>query len=392
MPKAFAAYDRAAGLLLRSEADTVDWRQLFVIFASIGGYLATLAGTGTFPELTLDGQPWAKPFRGILLGFTSRAAELYDSRRRVLLHSLLALFAEATGYDERAAWWASRGIEEARNAGMLEAVSTLGHNLFPLLVQRSEFADAIDVAVEFCVAMRASMQRHGEGQPTLQMGLNAAEVLGAKPGEAWTNAERDVAVQALPAIMTGLGERSVNDDDDLAEYAHQVVKTCERIAETASDPELWDRTAWIFKSTFIEPSPYRQLHEFSNACSREGFEPLQALGYLGESLLADASVEVALVCQAVAVSYWARLMGYSSSTYRRGILAFLGRYWTQVVEAQSFRFSPPSVTRDALAAAIGLPEQHKAQGIFRAILSGLGKRLPENLRDVAEWLRHAPSP
>ncbi|MCK4658274.1 MAG: hypothetical protein KAV82_02025, partial [Phycisphaerae bacterium] len=320
MPKAFEAYDRAADILLRSESDTVDWRQLFVFFANVGGYLATLAGTGEPPEKTLDGEPYAKPFRGILMGFAPPAADLYDARRRVLFYSLLAPFAEATGHDKRAAWWSSRGIEEARDAGMLEAISTLGYTLFPLLVERNEFAEAIDVAVEFCVAMKASMERHRKGQLDLQMGLNAGDVLGAKPSEAWTNAERDVAIQALPAIMTSLGEKSLNEDEDLAEYAHQVVNICEQIAATASDPELWHRTAWIFRYIFIEPTPYRELHEFSDACSRDGFEPLQALGYLGESLLDDAPIEVALVSQSVAVSYWARLMGCNSSIYRRGIL------------------------------------------------------------------------
>jgi tetratricopeptide (TPR) repeat protein len=387
MSKAFEAYDRASELLLRSESDSVDWRQLFVIFANVGGYIATLAGTGEPPEKTLDGQPYAKPFRGILMGFAPLAAELYDSRRRVLFHSLLALFAEVTGHDRRAEWWASHGIEEARGAGMLEAVSTLAHNLFPLLIERDDFAEAIDVAVEFCVAMKASMERRSKGQTSLEMGLNAADVLGPQPSEAWISAERDVTVQALPAIMARLGEKQLNQDVGLVELARQVVSSCERIAATASAPDLWHRTARIFKSTFIEPTPFRELHDFANACSKDGFEPLQALGYLGESLLADSPMEVALACQAVAVSCSARLMGCSSSIYRRAIVGFVGKYWSAVVESQSFRFRSPVVTRSAFSAAMELPESRRAQGIFRAILSGLGTRLPENLHDAAEWIR-----
>ena len=385
MAKAFHAFDEAAEHLLRATQDTVDWKQLFVILGSIGGYLATLASTGSPPEKTADEEPYATPFRGMLLGLHPRAAELYGEQRVNLFYALMSMFAEVVGDDDRSASWALRGIDSARRAGMLEAVSTLGHQILPLLLETNRFAEAIDVAIEFCVAMRALMERRSRGLPSLQSGLKAPEILGPKPNAAWNSAERDVAVQALSAVMARLGQIAITDAVSATEHARQVCATCGQIANSASDPGLWNGAARVFEAVG-KRAPYRELHKSAGELSAAGYEPLHALAYLAESLLPDTPIEVTLASQSVAISHFARLMGYRSSTYRRNILGFLASYWRDAVEREAFRFTPPCAVQEALSRAVKAPEERRAQEILKCVLSRLGRSLPKNLDEVRKWL------
>lgn len=387
MEKAFEAYDEAGELLLRIQKDSVFWKQLFVVFCNIGGYLTALAITGEPPDKTIDGHTFATPHRGILLGFNPQAAELYSEQRLHLFHSLMSSFAEAVGNNARSAFWALRGIDSARKAGMLEAVSLLGRNLLPVLIENNRFVEAIDIAMEFCISMRALIVRRDQGMPSLQSGLQPFEILGPKPSLSWNSAERDVAIQALPAVVAKLGEIMLKDRASAKEHAMQISETCEHMADTASDPELWRGAAKIFRASLVEPITITKLHEMANGFAEAGYDPLLALAYLGVSLLPDVSLEDALIHQSVATKYWARLMGYNSITYKRSILTFLTAYWSAAVERESFRFTPPSATKDAIVKAARASVEHRAQELLKCVLSGLGTSLPSNLDEIRAWLK-----
>src|SRR5260370_36927605 len=93
---------------------------------------------------------------------------------------------------------------------MLVAV---GHEVIPLLILQGRYEKALDMAVETWAATVASMRMHENLRDLASMVLDVEATLGAKPNEAWNQAEREAASMGLLPLVFHLGTIALTDPD-----------------------------------------------------------------------------------------------------------------------------------------------------------------------------------
>lgn len=388
LPRAFEAFDEAAERLLACKEDSIFWKQLFVVFGHVSGYLSKIAWDGQPPLQTEQAEAYVPPFRGILMIYLPERADLYEENRLCFIFPQMAMFAEAVGNDERSGIWALRGIDVARRAGVLEAIAALGQQALAPLLLHGRYAEAIDAAVESCVAVVACDERRKQGSPCLESGLVPTDVLGPKPNDLWKFAEHQAVPEALIPLLFCLGKLKLSNPTAPPKHAREVQTICREVAMTAADRDLWESAAKMLETIFGADVSWHEVHQQANAAIRSGHDALGMIGYIGISLRDDAPLHVSVTCQAVVMSYLSHIiLNHKSSVYRRILLPFLSDYWQSALRREPFRFIAPDLVADTLRAALEKPLEQRAQAILNTILDGLGVRLSPATDDAKTWLR-----
>ena len=232
---AFACMDEAADRLLACENDSVDWKQLFVMFGQYASYQFSVAATGVPPDSSWSGEAYSPPYRGILLTFMSERVSFYNTERRETLYVLLAGFAEAVGNDDRCRYWALAGLEIAHRSGLSEAIGTLGSRALPTFVVEDRLDEAVDLALEFCAAAEAIKVWRDQGKHLLEEHVSVLDALGQKPNEHWNLAEFWAIQQGVIPCVFRIATVALSDQDRAVLLCNQLAATCERQVQHASN-------------------------------------------------------------------------------------------------------------------------------------------------------------
>ncbi|BAZ78740.1 hypothetical protein NIES50_73730 (plasmid) [Aulosira laxa NIES-50] len=379
---AFEPWEQAAERLFACKTDTDDWKELFVVFSHVSGYLVSLACRGIPPTNTLDGGPYVAPERGFFFTHRPQMAARYNNSYDSFLTVHLADFAEATGDEEQAAKWALKGIEVARQTNQLTALPVLGTNAIPHLLLDSRYVEVLDFAIETGAILIASKQRFDAGMNALEPNLNVEALLGSKPNELWLRAERDAATMGLLPIVFRLATVAISQPELIQVQAQEVVAACQQVSAIAFDQVLWVTASELIEQIYLQQASFEELINRSNGFTPE-HEILWAIGYLVASLQNKATPQSALMTHLYVTHYLYKWLTPSSATYRRIVLPFLLRYWTNTFEKTRFRFSTPRLIESELSEAQSIPETQRAQSILKTIASGLGVGIPSNFE---QWL------
>jgi nucleoside phosphorylase len=384
---AFDAIGQAfEGLLMcRDESDS--WKRICVLLGHVGRYIFALASTGRPPDEASEGSPYAPPFRCMLLSSGAQLAAHFRPEHLSHLYVLLADTASSLDDDDRAAKWASQGLDVVRAEGSLAALGLLAHRILPSMLRDHRYADAISTALEGCVAMTAA-QQHGSLTGTrVWSGLDAKTILGGKPNESWNQAEQDAVAQSAIPTMFGIGSVANANREEAAEHARLVAGMCNAIATTASCPELWRGAAQMFAMSFFEGSNFRDLNQRANEAGKLGLRLVQVLGYIGISLQPNVPLSTSALSQVLAMPYVARVLSDTSPMYRNIVLPFICEFWRCAFQRGRFLFTAPRLVGEALESAFQEPESRRAQVVLRVVTQGLGVRFPANVEESAKaWL------
>jgi hypothetical protein len=384
LPAAFDPWDQACELLLACRADTDTWKDLFVVYGHISGYLSTLARIGQPITQFDDGRPYAAPERGMFLTFRIDRAQRYDQRRDSFLMAQLAGFAEAIGRDERAADWAARGMETARADRQLFVLTNLSLDAIPHLLLDDRYADVLDLALDagpMQVALIEHYQRTNEILPTT---IDIDAVLGPQSSLLWLKADYRSAIVSLLPIIFRIGVITLDQTTRALAHAHEVASLCEQISTTRAERRLWRYAADLFAAIASESTTFDELIQLSNALNGDYDDVLRAVGYLGATLKQTVSPEQVLTLHLVVMPKVYRLFAPPSTTYRRLVLPLLMRYWSKAIATMRFRFRTPSIVEGELHGHIELPENQRAQAILRTVAYGLGVSIPP---DAQAWIQ-----
>jgi hypothetical protein len=384
---AFACMDEAADRLLACENDSVDWKQLVVMFGHTLSYQFSVAAMGVPPDSSWSGEAYSPPYRGIFLTYMSERVSFYNTDLRETLYVLLAGFAEAVGNDDRCRYWALAGLEIAHRSGLSESIGTLGSRALPTFVVEDRLDEAVDLALEFCAAAEAIKVWRDQGKHFLKERISLLDALGQKPNEHWNLAEFWAIQQGVIPCLFRIGTVALSDHDRAMSLCDQLAATCERQAQHASNDALWRTVRDMLRNIADPATGHLTIHERGNEGARTNNDFLYVLGYLGVCLKPDAPLIGCAINQVMVMAYVSRSVPINSGVYRRVILPFIEGFWQKALEQQRFRFTTPRLIADTFADAVKKPPQERAAAILRVIMPGLGTRLPQEAEKAREWLQ-----
>jgi hypothetical protein len=392
LPLAYESFDDAAERLLACRDDTDLWKQRFVMFLNTIVFYASVVVQGKPPDRGASGEQCVQPSRGALMSPPEKCATYFDeqdymTKGSVDLCTFLSMYAQAIGRNDRCAYWSLQGLEGARTHNLYDVVAMLGQHVFPSLVLDGQIVDAIELAFEsftatsYCQALGAKHLKVRESHATL------AEILGGKPNEQWEKIEKNVIENAILPIALEIGRIGLTDRKKAESLATAVSEFAVFTAEGASSPELWQGVSRTFAAIFIDAVSSNQLRDQGNEALSEKYNVLHKLAYLGCSLVPDAEVETSAVCQSVVFWYLCTVLSTRAPAYSELAVPFLTDYWTHIFQIQRFRFNTPSFVERELDEAIAAPIEVRVQRVLSVILNGLRQTLPENLRQISDWIQ-----
>ncbi len=358
---------------------------MFVMLGHAGGYFSQVA-SNVKQLRTSDGGRYAEPYPVMFLtAYREDRASLFDESRGALLTSLMCLFAEAIGNDDRAMYWAQFGIDDARARGNPAGVATLAWMLIPHFVRENRFVDALDVAREASTAGVAATVLRDHGADVFTMGVTTKLVV----KEAGVGQELEAEQMALNfggiTVAFGLALLFLSQPSAASTRAAEVIDFCRHIDESLPESR-WARFADVLASAFVKPTSLKDINALANAAGKDNLHTPYIVGYLGVSVHPEASLETAAIAQTMIVPYVERILSTKSTLYRRSVPQFILGFWQRAVDAQPFRFSSPSILRAELEAASLAPPASQVCSTLRAVCAALRVRLPENATEGRAWL------
>jgi hypothetical protein len=365
-----SAFDYAYSI----ESLTDDWKARMAVLGNTLGYLANMALTGSPPA-----SDYTIPVRGALLAPSVQAAQWYDDhayeRNRHLEATLLANFALAYGKVEFAIKWARRGIDGAREAGSLPALTALGPIVFSPLVKEGRIAEALDVIVEFSCASVASRILMLKSPEYLLTRQNAKELLESEDASIVHEvAELTLDLGILPLVAWLLANGSTTQLADL-------------VAETlgSSIPVLNDELVRNAVG-YIELFAKEDVQQLIDAILKDEEPKLNLLlniliSFTDEEELAQVLLRHVLVLFVHASRYSTSLPSYFL------LVDALTEFWRKRAVGSRFLFRNPNVFEADLHDLETSPYDVRGQHLLRVTLRALGARLPSEWDAVIRWVQ-----
>jgi len=380
----FETWDRAGEQLLACRSDTESWKKLFVIYGHVSGYFSNLARTGSPPTKTLDGEDYAAPQRGILFSQNPGLVDYYDRNKESTVLANLTFFAASVGNDERAAFWALRGMDDARDTNQRAVFARLSLEALPYLLLNARYAEVLDFAMDAGASFVANMQLLQLGQVPQGLDLDVETILGNKPSELWRNAEHHAALVGLLPVVFQIGTVALRSFELAGSQATEVAAICRQISATAVKSQLWLQAAELLEKIYLPEVSYSEILDLSNRFDPQTEEVFLAIGFLVATLQNHTPLETDILLHMAIAPFIYQHREPLSATYRRLILPFFIDYWKIKFERVSLRFRSTSLVGLILNTAENFPEAERLQFVLVTMAFALNVRLP---RDFANFTR-----
>lgn len=376
---AFAALDAGALRLLALKQDSNEWKALFALFGHTAGYIA-----GHVRGQTLglaDGEPYVLPPLGNF--HDSKEAEFakaYQPDADVLLPTVLARLALAVGQDDRAAYWANRTIETAKNTpGAAIILATTVVDLLPLSLLGGRFSEFFDSVREATFTLTAAMcLRNQVGDAPLIAEMDVEALLGGQGGEYWERAETATLSFVLVPLALYLGTLTLQARRDAAAAGHLTqsvsacASLCQEMAAISTRPDAWREAASLLEGCFLRSPIMRSMVATANGYDADD-TALKVLAYIGASLEHGVNLREACRGQMAVLFYCLQFLAGEASQ-RLLLVPFLEEFWGQALAKSRILFTPPRLVEQEFKQACEAPETQKAKRIMQAVASGLGVR------------------
>jgi hypothetical protein len=383
LPECFRAFEEGVERLLRCKEDSNRWRILFVLIGHTSGYFTSLTFRGSPPDSTHAGDEYVVPRRGVFFSYTQDLAEYYDGTREYAIALQMTIFADAVGDDVRAASWAAKALELAREAGQQANVEEITRRFVPQLMLDDRYADAMEAAIGYGTVLVARGIEKQAGKSELPADLDVATILGERPNENWRQAERWAALFGLLPAVVRLCELAVERPDDAKETAREIVSVCRQIGGGAADPAFWASLAGIIEQALHEPIGVRAYRTMTEEIGTYVSDTQKMIAMLLLSIQPGVTAEEALKLHLSIMPALEQYLDRPFSSYRRILVPFFTSYWTAMFRRMRFRFRFPDLVEEALTEAAASSTDQRIGAVTRAVLIGIPVRMPPETR---EWL------
>ncbi|HEX8320460.1 hypothetical protein [Longimicrobium sp.] len=370
----FYAWTEALERHLAAPEKGDEWRALTAVFGHHLYYCAIVASTEELPGQLRSGEPYAPPARGVFLNYGVAAAALYSETRVALTLANLAMLGEAVGEYRAAQEWARRGAVIARDAGAALALGECLACLFAGALLEDRFDDAVALAREAAPLWVARLE---EQAGSAEERARAARL----------EAEAYLAGLVLIGAALRIGGVHLRDPEHAGALAEAAAAACEHIAENAEVPQLWRAAGELFLRAFRDGAAANAIAQ----AGESGIFPsplmnnaLRCVGYIGATVQAGVSPEMALAWHLRFARYLTQVFGEHRGVYDECAVPFFQAYWDAALARSRFRFRAPAHLERSLADVSGEPSRWRLQRLLTAVADGLGTPVEAGTR---EWLR-----
>jgi hypothetical protein len=380
---AFEPWEQAGEYLFACKEDTGAWKDLFVAYSYMSRYLTSLAVTDAPPIITPGREPHPAPRRGDFFAYRQGIAAYYNRTDECVVLANLARFAESIGNNERAAFWALRGMDAARETNQRGVVALLSQNAIPHLLLDNYYAEVLDLAMDAGAFLAAGEQQLQSGQVPQGFELDVAAILGNKPGELWRKAEHNAVLVGLLPIIFRICTVALQNPELAQTQATEVAAICRQISATAVDQQLWITAADLLEQIHSQEASHTEIIRRSNQFDPQSDTMLQAIGYLVATLQDNIPLEEALRVHMELARFVYENLRQLSAVYRRVIWPFFIDYWKSKFESMPLLFLSTQFISQILNTAENLPEAERLQFILLTIAFSLNVR---SSPEFAQWV------
>jgi DNA replication protein DnaC len=380
---AFEPWEQAGEYLFACKEDTGAWKDLFVAYSYMSKYLTSLAVTDAPPIITPGREPHPAPRRGDFFAYRQGIAAYYNRTDECVVLANLARFAESIGNNERAAFWALRGMDAARETNQRGVVALLSQNAIPHLLLDNYYAEVLDLAMDAGAFLAAGEQQLQSGQVPQGFELDVAAILGNKPGELWRKAELNAVLVGLLPIIFRICTVALQNPELAQTQAIEVAAICRQISATAVDQQLWITAADLLEQIHSQEASHDEIIRRSKTFNSENDAVLRAIGYLIATMQNDTPLEKAIQVHMGLAPFVYRHPSQLSAVYRQVILPFFTNYWKIKFESMPLLFHSTEFVSRSLNTAENLPEAERVQFILLTVAFSLNVR---SSPEFAQWV------
>ena len=381
LASAFIPWDEAEENLLACKANTNSWKEISLVFGHISGYFISLAKTGSPPNKTLSGEQYAVPKRGTFFSYSRAILEYYDKNRDCMIPAQIAKFAKAVGNNEKAAAWALRGINDARETNQNGVLAVLSIDAIPHLLLDNHYAETLDFAVDAGATLVAGDQMIKAGQQKSGFELNVEKILGNKPNEQWRKAEYFAALMGLLPSVLRIGTISTYSSKLAHKQLKEVATICRQISITAVDRHLWILASEFLEQIYSEEVSYDEILRRSNKLDPQNEAVILVIGYISTTLKDDISPDKAILLHLeIAHFLYGDFKKVSDTAYRQIAIPFFLNYWKRILLLKPSIFSFNQLINLTINRVDQFLEAEQIQLILVTIACSLNVKLPSYLR------------
>ena len=378
--QAYPAWAEAARSLLGVTKRDEEWKDIFVLFGHIHGFLFLLATTGVPPDHTMFGEGYVAPSQGLFFTTHPGRIGLFRESSVPSIMWTQSRYALSAGDEGSASEWLRRAADEIATMPLTFITASVRRDLVPDLLCVDEFAEAIEAG------LRASEVLAAVGSPTSMSGeaippdTPLEDLIGSLSPDHRKLVDQFAIISAVVPAFFRIAFVALSDRDTARQHARQLAALCRQVADGAADSQYWTGAAEVLEKV-AEDASLREILGLSNSFDATAYRALRALGYLASTLAGDP--ESAFVAQLAVMESLFSWYPTDSVTYVKLLLPYIEAFWTTTFRKMRFRFRSPAIVEQDLANTATVPANRRVRAILRVVRPSF--RILR-LEDAVKWL------
>ncbi|MBD7965950.1 hypothetical protein [Fictibacillus norfolkensis] len=263
--EAFEPLQSAAEILLNSDNRDASWKCVMTVLGHVTGYYSSMVSNGEVTKGVSDEGVYTEPYRGMFLSENKQLEAIFNQGKDVHLATLLFFYADNIKHYKHARKWLYKGYEMIKESRVKNSISAVHLcYLSPYLILEDNVFEAIDVAFEAHMLLRASFLKEKNSLNYLVEDINEEKILGTNEDE--KNIAYLTAVESsIVPIMLYVCKQVMRDPIKAKSLVNEVVKATEKYSNNKKYSQLWRGIADLFNLIIATSSnPMEIMARFSN--------------------------------------------------------------------------------------------------------------------------------
>ncbi len=384
LKSAFPYWHLAAEKLISCKDNSKSWKSILCAFGHANGYLLSAAEKKPPPQKTLNGETYVAPNRGFFINYNIDLWKEYKEISYGVIFVQMIRFAEALNYYDIAKKWVLKGSEKIDQTLHKFAYANLSNYLISYMLLNNEFEKSINIALKATIINVSYSEIRKKNKISINDDFEPLQILGSKPSDLWNKVEYYSAILVMLPIAFRIAEIKINKSNIAKSCSNIIEEKCDKVSETASNPQLWKNIKVLFKKTYSSKISFNELFQLSNTFNTEDDSILMIIGYLGATLKDDINLKNAIKGHLVILPWIFKNLQFELGLIRLLILPFIENYWNDKFSRMRFSFISPQLVEQELNNAKNIPEIERSKYILRTIAFGLNIKLDPNSE---KWLQ-----
>jgi hypothetical protein len=382
--RAFRVWEEAAERIFNISNRDTEWKDMFVLFCHVTGFLTTLVGTGHPPERTADGLEYAAPWQGMFFAAHPERASFFREETIPSIMWSMSHYAYEVHDEQSGAFWLDKATEAIEDSPMTYMRATIGRDLIADLLRADRFAEALDAGIRGAEMLVVGTEVGATSPMPIPLDAPLDSLVARLSVDARKRVDRFATILGIFPAMLRTATKAMSDREAASDSATELASLCRQFAPTAADSQFWLGSAQVFEGVAGNATVH-ELLEFSHSFDASQYRELRAVGYLASTLAGDA--ESAFHAQLAIMETVFAWHPPESPVHLKLLLPYVEMFWTETFRNKRFQFRSPSIVEEELANAVKSDAGQRVRAILRAVQFGFRS---VGFQSAAKWLNEGP--